>query len=62
MGRNEIMEKRNLVKVLEILEDLGLKFVPEKFPSSGGVAESRGGLDTKGQVESHRGRDTRNYG
>jgi hypothetical protein len=62
MGRNEIMGKRNSFKVLEFVEKLGLKFVPEKLPSTGGVAESRGGSDTTGQVESHRGRNTQNYG
>ena len=30
---------------------MGLTFVPEKFPSSGGLAESRGGINTKNYMD-----------
>jgi very-short-patch-repair endonuclease len=59
--------------IQQIAEKLGLKFVAEKFPSFGGVAESRGGKNTVGVAESRSGenivdvaesrggRNTRNY-
>ena len=37
---------------------MGLTFVPEKFPSSGGVAESRGGYSTAFVAESRGGEST----
>ena len=40
---------------------MGLTFVPEKFPSSGGVAESRGGESTEFVAESQGGINTKNY-
>jgi very-short-patch-repair endonuclease len=47
--------------VKEIADKLGLTFVPEKFPSSGGVAESRGGESTGFVAESLGRRNTKNY-
>ena len=49
--------------VKQIVEHLGLVFVPEKFPSTGGVVEDRGGQfpPTGGVVEDRGGRNTRNY-
>ena len=47
--------------VKQIADKLGLTFVPEKFPSSGGVAESRGGESTGFVAESLGRRNTKNY-
>ncbi len=47
--------------VKQIAEKLGLTFTPEKFPSSGGVAESRGGKNKEEVAESRGGRNTKNY-
>ncbi len=47
----------NMLIVNEIVEMLGLTFTNEKFPSDGGVAESRGGKDTSTQPY----RNTQNY-
>ena len=44
--------------VNQIADKLGLTFVPEKFPSAGGVAESRGGETTVGLAESRGGETT----
>jgi very-short-patch-repair endonuclease len=41
----------NAAILKQIAEQLGLKFVPEKFPSFGGVAESRGGRNTKNYMD-----------
>ena len=53
----------NLKIVKKIAGNLGLTFVSEKFPSSGGVAESRGGRfpSSGGVAESRGGRNTQNY-
>jgi very-short-patch-repair endonuclease len=47
--------------VKQIADKLGLTFVPEKFPSYGGVAESRGGESTGFVAESLGRRNTKNY-
>jgi very-short-patch-repair endonuclease len=41
--------------VKQIADKIGLTFVPEKFPSSGGVVEDRGGELSTGQVVEDRG-------
>jgi len=49
--------------VKKIAEKLGLSFVPEKFPSTGGVSADRGGKfpSSGGVAESRGGRNTQNY-
>lgn len=47
--------------VNEIPKKLGLTFVPEKFPSSGGVSVGRGGRPIEQATEIHIGRNTKNY-
>lgn len=53
----------NMEIVEQIGKNLGLTFAPEKFPSSGGVVEDRGGKfpSTGGVAESRGGRNTQNY-
>lgn len=47
--------------VTEIAKKLGLSFVPEKFPSSGGVSVGRGGRPIEQATEIQAGRNTKNY-
>lgn len=53
----------NMEIVERIAEKLGLTFIAEKFPSTGGVAESRGGTlpSSEGVSEGRGGRNTQNY-
>jgi hypothetical protein len=47
--------------VTEIAKKLGITFVPEKFPSYGGVSVGRGGRPTEQSTETQDGRNTKNY-
>ena len=58
---NERKPNLNAEIVNQIAKQLGLTFVPEKFPSSGGVAESQGGSITGEMVADRVGRNTQNY-